>query len=56
MAVSEALDALRTLRVAVSLQTARIIDAGRSGFEELGLLVSVQTLAIGLDLKTFSAC
>ncbi|CAJ1435625.1 unnamed protein product [Effrenium voratum] len=41
VAVSEALDALRTLRVAVSLQTARIIDAGRSGFEELGFLESV---------------
>ncbi|CAE7734766.1 unnamed protein product, partial [Symbiodinium pilosum] len=41
IAISEAMSALRQLGTAVSLQTARIISAGRTGFPEIGFFEDV---------------
>eukprot|EP00434_Breviolum_minutum_P029248 symbB.v1.2.025870.t1/scaffold2543.1/size76562/2 len=47
IAISETLSTLRQLSRAVALQTARILDAGKSGFPEVGLAEEAWTRAFG---------
>ena len=47
IAISETLGTLRQLSRAVSLQTSRILEAGKSGFPEVGLLEEVWSRASG---------
>lgn len=51
IAISEALGTLRQLSRAVSLQTARILDAGKTGFPEVGVLAETFSRAFGDGLR-----
>jgi len=47
IAVSETMGAFRQLGTAVSLQTARILHAGRTGFPEVGIVEDTWTSLVG---------
>ncbi|CAL1163121.1 unnamed protein product [Cladocopium goreaui] len=47
-AISETLSTLRQLSRAVSLQTERILDAGKSGFPEVGVVEEIWNKTLGL--------